>query len=92
MKFAVFGVNFGMPQKSSTKTHEIPAAHPLTGGGVLVAVGGPSPGRGEGKIKRLRALERASRVLRDEVQPAARLGRPQRSRMKSLISFAIGEN
>ena len=49
MKFAVFGVNFGMPQKSRTKTHEIPAAHPLAGGGVLVAVVGPSPGRGEGK-------------------------------------------
>ena len=49
MKFAVFGVNFGMPQKSRTKTHEIPAAHPLAGGAVLVAVEGPSPERGEGK-------------------------------------------
>ena len=49
MKFAMFGVNFGMPQKSRTKTHEIPAAHPLAGGAVLVAVEGPSPGRGEGK-------------------------------------------
>ena len=52
MKFAVFGVNFGMPQKSRTKTHEIPAAHPLAGGAVLVAVVGPSPGRGEGKRKK----------------------------------------
>ena len=46
MKFAVFGVNFGMPQKSRTKTHEIPAAHPLAGGAVLVAVEGPSPSLG----------------------------------------------
>ena len=35
-----------MPEKSRTKTHEIPAAHPLAGGGVLVAVEGLL---GEGK-------------------------------------------
>ena len=51
MKFAVFGVNFGMPKKSRTKTREFPAAHPLAGGAVLVAVEGPSPGIG-GREKR----------------------------------------
>ena len=84
MKFAVFWVNFGMPHKSCAKTEEFPAAHPLAGGGVLVAVDGPSPSLG-GRAKRRaggqRAVgavtARATPLLRGEPGGESRLGRPE---------------
>ena len=65
MKFAEVWVNFGMPDKSQTKKPgEFPAANPLARSGVLMAVVGPSPERGEGKRKNKKEnISRANSIV-----------------------------
>ena len=84
MKF--LGCRINPVQKIPYKNlHKIPAAHPLAGGGVLVAVVGPSPGRGEGKMRscqRREALDEAEHggpVVRERFRLRAALDRRRRA-------------